>query len=480
MAVGDQKHYDLIVIGAGAAGIPAALIAAERGARVLLVDAAPAIGGTFHLSTGHMSAAGTRIQRAKRIDDSPDRHFAEVMRISRGAADPALVRIAVDNAADTLHWLLDLGLELEPDHPIIHPGHEPYDVARTYWAPEGGMAILKILRPAIERAVIEHALTVRVDTRLVALDTNDSGAVIGVTLESGGARDRASADYTLLATGGFSADADAFSRHTAGRPRFGGGYSHSAGGGLAAALAIGASMSGGEHFLPTFAGVAEPTSPGGVTFATQTYPQWREPWEVYIDLDGARFVREDDPSVDTRERALLGIRDMTFWAIYDDRIRREAPSLFLLDDATVAERFAAGDAYRQADDLDALAAMIGVDEARLAASIGTYNVAITRGIPDPMGRVHRPLPIVDPPFYAVRHLGWSIVGFAGLDIDPQFRVLDRARRPIPGLYAAGEVIGFAKTSGNGFCGGMSVTPAMTFGRLFGRAIGQAARNRAAA
>lgn len=473
-------HYDLVVIGAGAAGMPAALLAAEQGACVLLVDAAPAIGGTFHLSTGHMSAAGTRVQEAKGIDDSPDRHFEDVMRIGRGAADPALVRIAVNHAADTLHWLLDLGLELEPHHPIIHPGHEPYDVARTYWAPEGGLAILKILRPAIERTAIEHALTVRTDTRLVALDTDTSGAVTGVTLESGGARDWVSADHTLIATGGFSADADAFARHTADRPRFGGGYSHSAGGGLAAALAIGASVSGGEHFLPTFAGVPEPTAPGGITFATQTYPQWREPWEVYVDLDGARFVREDDPSVDARERALLGIRDMTFWAIYDDRIRREAPSFFLLDDAVVAERFAAGDAYKQAGNLAALAAGIEVDAARLAATIGAYNAAVEEGAPDPFGRTHRPLPIAEAPFYAVRHHGWSIVGFAGLDIDPQFRVLDRACRPIPGLYAAGEVIGFAKTSGNGFCGGMSVTPAMTFGRLLGEAIGRAARERAAA
>lgn len=342
------------------------------------------------------------------------------------------------------------------------------------------MAILKVLVPAVERAVAERALTIRTDTRLVSLEQDGSGRVIGATVESGGKSEQILARATLLATGGFSADAETFTRHTGGRPRYGGGYEHSKGGGLAAALAIGASVSGGEHFLPTFAGVADPSAPGGVTFATQTYPQWRQPYEIYVDLDGERFVSEDNPSVDARERALLGIRDMTFWAIFDARTRREAPSFFLIGEAAVAERFAAGEDFLQGDSLAALSLKMGIDAARLAGTVEAFNAALRDGMPDPMGRTHRPLPIIEPPFYAVRHFGWSIVGFAGVDIDSNFRVLDQAQAPIPGLYAAGEVIGFAKTSGNGFCGGMSVTPAMTFGRLIGTQVGRGLRQATAA
>ena len=124
----NQTDFDIIVVGAGAAGIPAASFSGDAGARVLLVEAADAIGGTFHISTGQMSAAGSRVQAAKGIKNTPEEHFRDVMRISRGTADPALVRLAVDNAADTLHWLLDLGLVLEPDHPVIHYGHETYSI----------------------------------------------------------------------------------------------------------------------------------------------------------------------------------------------------------------------------------------------------------------------------------------------------------------------------------------------------------------
>ena len=162
-----------------------------------------------------------------------------------------------------------------------------------------------------------------------------------------------------------------------------------------------------------------------------------------------------------------------FWALFDARIQREAPSFFTLAPwAEIAERFGDWPSYRKADTLPDLARQIGVDPAMLESAVTSYNAAILEGRPDPLGREHRPLPLAEPPFYAVRHLGWSIVGFAGLSVDDDLRVTDAAGEPIPGLYAAGEVLGLSATSGNAFNGGMSVTPAMTFGRLLGERLGQ--------
>ena len=90
------NEYDFIIVGAGTAGLPAAIFASKRGARVLLLDAAGDIGGTLHLSTGQMSAAGTRLQASLGIVDTPQLHYDDVMRISRNTADPILTRIAVD------------------------------------------------------------------------------------------------------------------------------------------------------------------------------------------------------------------------------------------------------------------------------------------------------------------------------------------------------------------------------------------------
>ena len=462
------ERYQLIVVGAGAAGMTASLFAARHGLRVLLVEAADVLGGTFHLSSGQMSAAGTRLQARKGIVDSPACHFDDVMRISRNTVDPDLVRLAVDNAADTLHWLLDLGLEVEPDQPVIHYGHEPYTTARTCWAPAGGRAILDLLGPEVERCAARDDLTIITSARLLGLETNTSGVVVGVSFERDGIAETARADRVLLCTGGFSANPEMFEQFT-GKPLHGGGYAFSQGDGLTAALAAGARLSGGEHFLPSFAGVPDEDAPGGVTFATQTYPQFRQPSEIYVDGEGRRFMREDDPSVDARERALLALPGMSFWAIFDARTRRDHPGFFLLDEAAVAQRFETNTAYRVAQCVSDLAAEIEVDPAILGTTLDAYNDAILHDRPDPFGRLHRPVPIAEAPFFAVRHVGWSIVSFAGIDIDTDFRVLDLSGRPISGLYAAGEIIGFAKTSGNSFCGGMSVTPAMTFGRLAGLA-----------
>jgi fumarate reductase flavoprotein subunit len=118
--------FDVIIVGGGAAGLPAAIFAVERGASVLIVDHASRLGGTLWVATGQMSAAGTRLQRERGIVDTPDAHFDDVMRISRGTAHRGLVRLAVDNAAETFDWLIDRGFVPLANHPVAGFGHEPY------------------------------------------------------------------------------------------------------------------------------------------------------------------------------------------------------------------------------------------------------------------------------------------------------------------------------------------------------------------
>ena len=454
--------------------MPAALFASAQGASVILVEADERIGGTFHLSSGQMSAAGTRIQHAKGIQDTPDQHFNDVMRISRGTANPMLVRLAVDHAADTLHWLLDNGLDVLPDHPIIHHGHEPYVIARTYWGPEEGRSVLNAIGPQIECAVAAGAIDLRLQTRLRSLSRASGGDWVA-TVEIADGTDEIAARDVVLTTGGYTANSALFQELSLGRPLFGGGHAMARGDGLLAARAVGGTVVNQNAYLPTFAAVAEPEAHGGMTFATQTYPQFRAPWEVYVDGAGRRFVREDEPSPDARERALLALPDMTFWAIFDDAVRRDAPNFFTTASwDAVAPRFNDRADYRSADTIEGLAATIGVDPGALAATVDAYNDALVAGAPDPLGREYRPRPLTEPPFYAVRHRGWSIVGFAGLGVDGMLRIVDTTGQPIGGLYAAGEVLGLGATAGNAFAGGMSVMPAMTFGRLLGQRLGAAA------
>ncbi len=129
-----NRRYDLLVIGAGTAGIPAAIFAAARGASVLVIDAAATIGGTLLLTSGQMSAAGTRVQKQQGIDDTPELFFQDLIRISRGTVDQPIARLAVDNAATTFDWLMDNGYPLLPGYPVEGVAHEPYSKPRYYWS----------------------------------------------------------------------------------------------------------------------------------------------------------------------------------------------------------------------------------------------------------------------------------------------------------------------------------------------------------
>jgi fumarate reductase flavoprotein subunit len=462
---------DILIVGAGTAGIPAAIFAARAGACVTVIDAADVPGGTLHLSAGQISASRTSAQQRRGINDDPDRHYDDIMRISRGTADPALTRLAVEHVSDMLAWLVDSGLELPPEHPVIDPVNEPYSVARTYWHREGGRAILRAILPQFDAERERGRISLRLGTRLRRLIV-DGGRVIGAWAQRGGGLHAFHARSVILATGGFTTDADMFSRMTDGRAHHGCGYRFATGDGLAAALDIGGIAANVDKFLPAFAAVEDRSARDGYGFATMVDPHARPPWEIYVDLDGRRFMREDEPDLNTRQRALLGVRDLRFWAIYDARVAREAPPFPSRGSwAALDDRFAAGmEGYVSADTMENLAERMDIDPVTLTQTILAYNRSLAQDLQDPFGRGHRPCMIREAPFRAIRHSGWSPTSFAGLAVDGALRVVDARGDPIPGLYAVGEIIGMAATSGRSYCSGMSIGPALAFGRLLGQRL----------
>src|SRR5690606_29421377 len=167
------------------------------------------------------------------------------------------------------------------DHPIIHYGHEPYSVPRTYWGPEEGRSVLKVLAPQVEKAVSDGRIDLRLGTRLQGI-RRDNGSGLVLTFDSDKGRCEVAARDVIIATGGVSANPELF-RELVEKPLYGGGWDYNRGDGLVAAVKAGGTIANRDHFLPTFAGVRDPDAHGGVTFATQTYPQFREPWELYVD-----------------------------------------------------------------------------------------------------------------------------------------------------------------------------------------------------
>jgi succinate dehydrogenase/fumarate reductase flavoprotein subunit len=464
-------HWDVICVGAGSTGLPLAIHAAQRGARTLQIDADHRIGGTLHWSSGQLSAAGSRLQKQYGIDDSPDEHYEDAQRIANGQIDPVVLRLFVDNAAAMLDWLMDIGFEPAPGTPVAGEAHEPYRTRRYQWGRNAAISILDVLRPTHEQLVRDGQIELRLNTALERLLTDDAGAVVGIAARGpDGSIAELAARNVVLATGGYAASPDTWQAFSPGIPLCSYCNPYARGDGLRAAHAIGALVDGSERFLCTFAGVLDdPGDPTSGRFLNLS-PGARSVWEIFVDGEGRRFMREDHPSIDYRERALLAQPGMRMSVVFDEGIRQNATPVAVLEPSEYNARFGRHPNFLEAPTVADLAAQLEVPVAALETTIARYNRAVDRQHDPDFERHFLIRRIERPPFYAIRGCGITVLSPAGLSVDAELRVLDRERRPIPNLYAAGEILGFGRTSGNAFVGGLSLTPALTFGKLLGERL----------
>lgn len=474
----DAGSFDALIVGGGGAGIMAALFAARGGARMALVERAERLGGCLLVANGQMSAAGTRLQREQGIADSADLHFEDVMRISRGTADPALVRLAVENAATTFDWLCDQGFTVEPGHPVLGNSHEPYSRPRYYWSRERGHAVLACLEPLLAQQVGRGAISLWCETGIDALRFDAAGRVSGALgRDAQGERLGWSAPRVVLATGGYSANAALYEKISGVPQHCAMAYPHAQGIGHEIAVQAGGYLRGIENLFTNFGFPLERLDvPSRPVARVVTDPALRVPWEIYVNAAGARFVREDDASVDSREQALLRQPGHRYWIVFDQAmLERAEPILSGWSREAIAAQFAKGHpSFHKAGSLAELARVAGIDAQGLRASVAAYNAGVESG-EDALGRRHLPAPIAQGPFYAIRQQGCTISSAAGLAVDIDLQVLREDGSAIEGLHAIGEILGAGQTMGKAACGGMMITPALTFGRLLGERIARERR-----
>ena len=165
-----------------------------------------------------MSAAGTRRQRQAGIDDDPDRHFADVLRIGHHRGDPALIRLAVDEAPGVVDWLDENGFPFAPGTPVVYHGHSPYSRPRTYWGIGHGRSIRETLRPLLDKQVAAGRVALRLRSRATRL-TSAAGTVTGALLDTPEGPREVRAGVTVLACGGYGANPELFRALTPGGPR---------------------------------------------------------------------------------------------------------------------------------------------------------------------------------------------------------------------------------------------------------------------
>jgi fumarate reductase flavoprotein subunit len=462
----------LVVIGAGMAGLPCAIRAADAGAHVTLIESADDVGGKLPRSSGQISAAGTRLQAEKGIVDSPDDHFSDVMRICHEMADPDVVRLAVDHAAATVDWLQDIGVPFPTDHPVISYNHDVYRTRRYQWPVEKGKSILAALRPLLAAHIDAGRIDLQLNTAMTAIDRDAGGTVTGIGVRGpGDAAQTLQADAYVLTCGGYTNDPALFRELTPQKPVFAARIPISSGKAMRVAQAAGLQIDGGDRYMGMLGGVLmDPGDPLSVTFALNTVPQDRPPWEIWVNLSGERFTREDHPSATHREHAVNAQDNLTFFIVFDEGIRQNAPLITATKEAALKQLIGANPSYMQGETVAELAQKMDVAPERLANTIDHYNQVVAMAHDTAFGRESLPRAINTPPYYAIQSVAFAMPSPAGVAVDADLHARDTEGRVVPNLFAAGEFIGNTRVMGNAYVSGMGVGPTVTFGRLLGERL----------
>ncbi|MEM7120944.1 MAG: FAD-dependent tricarballylate dehydrogenase TcuA [Pseudomonadota bacterium] len=488
---------DVLVVGAGNAAFAAALAAREHGCRVTVLERASEdeAGGNTRFTAGAIRFAYRGVDdllalmpdlsdEERATTDfgtyTEDQFFDDMGRVTEYRSDPDLCELLVTRSRDTMMWMRDKGIRFAPIY-----GRQAFKVdgrfkfwgGLTVEAAGGGPGLLEAWNHAARCSSVDVHYRARAERLIV-----DDGRVTGAVVHHDGRDQTIRAAAVVLACGGFEAN-------PAWRTRYLGpgwdlakvrGSRFNTGEGIRMALEIGAAPYGNwsgchavgwERNAPEFGDLSV-----GDHFQKHSYP-----WGIMINARGERFV---DEGADFRNytyakygRVILQQPGQFAWQIFDAKVANLLRPEYRIKEITKVSAGSLDELCGKLDD---------VDSARALQTIDAYNAAVRTDIPfDPNvkdGRSTRGLAIRksnwantidEPPFEAYAVTCGITFTFGGLRIDRKARVLDKDLEPIPGLHAAGELVGgifyFNYPGGTGLMSGS------VFGRLAGDTAGHDAR-----
>ena len=481
--------HDVVVVGAGNAALCAALAAREGGASVRVLEAAPEVerGGNSAFTGGAMRVpfAGGRALRELIPDLTPEEvesvgfgsyseqeFFADMARVSEHRANPDLLEVLVTNSSATLLWMRRHGVRFQPSY-----GRQAFkiDGRFQFWGGlvlevnGGGAGLIEQLTQAVER----HEVDVTYRSRAMEL-LCDSGRVCGVRTRVEERIEDVYAGAVVLACGGFEANREWRTRYLGpgwdlAKVR---GSRFNLGDGIRMALDIGASPAG--HWSGCHAVAWDMNAPEfgdlkvGDGFQKHSYPLG-----IMINAQGRRFV---DEGADFRNftyakygRSILEQPGQFAWQVFDAKVSPLLRDEYRIREATVVK----------SDSLELLSDRLdGVDRRGFLSTVHRFNESIQSEVPfnpnvkDGRGTVGIDPPktnwantISEPPFEAYMVTCGITFTFGGLRIDRCARVIDVSGEAIPGLYAAGELVG--ELFYFNYPGGTGLTSGAVFGRLAG-------------
>ena len=445
---------DMVIVGAGGAGLSAAVAAAEtnNGLKIVVLEKEAIIGGNTNSSTGGINAAETDIQKGLGIEDSKQLFYDDIMSGGNYENIPSLVENLVEHAPVTISWLTGLGVDLT-DVGLMGGS----SVKRTH-RPKGGTAIGPHLMKVLKEATSNKDIEIRTSNKVTGLLTAVDGSVTGVKVENAnGTAYTLAAKAVIIATGGFGANLDMV---TSLQPSLKGfatlNHPGATGDAFGWVTAIGGAtiQMANIQIHPT----AEATNHILITEAV------RGNGAILVNHESKRFCNEMDTR-DVVSAAILVQTQGEAFLIFDQGVRKSLASIetyanqhLLKESATVAE----------------LAQAIDVPAADLETTLNRYNAYQKEGVDKDFGRSATGMTasLVTAPYYAVRVNPAIHHTMGGLSVNTNTQVLRADGTPIPGLYAAGEVTG--GLHGANRLGGNGVADIVVNGRLAGINAGRAA------
>ncbi len=438
----EDRETEIVIIGAGGAGLTAAIEAAMNGAEVIVVEKMPIVGGNTKYATGGLNAAETSSQEALGIEDTVEIFIEDTMVGGGNLNNPELVRVLAENSAATVEWLKGIGADLSD---VGRMGGA--SVNRTH-RPAGGAPVGSHVMDVLHAKAQELGVEVLLNSEVVAL-LGEGTSASGVTVKTADGTYDIASKAVIIATGGFGANNDLVA-----------------------------------SFDPALKGYGTTNHPG----ATVDVTEFAKSFDIqYVDMEQIQThptvmpsnnymiteaVRGNGAILVNREAERFVNELETRAVVSDAQLAQTGASSFLMFDQSVRESLSAIEGYYkkgfliEGATLAELAEKLEMDAETLTNTFETYNASVASGTDEAFARQDMPRTLEVGPYYAVEVAPAVHHTMGGVMITVNGEVVGADGEVIPGLYAAGEVTG--GVHGNNRLGGNAMADITIFGRIAGQ------------